>query len=88
MSWTELANQVAGRQCKVGITSFATGYLHSRKFLQGDGGYNRVVWMTENLKKIAETTIPLNLKRAIATEKDVTTLEELKDFLNKRRGLD
>ena len=85
--WTNLANQVAGRQCKEGVSSFSNAYLRSRKFLQGDGGYSQVVWMTENLKKMAVDVIPLKFRELIATEKDVTTIQELKNFLNeKRRG--
>jgi acetyl-CoA decarbonylase/synthase complex subunit beta len=83
--WTNLANQVAGRQCKEGVASFSNAYLRSRKFLQGDGGYSQIVWMTENLKKMAVDVIPLKFRELIATEKDVTTIQELKNFLNEKR---
>jgi len=85
MTWTKLANKVAGRQCLDGVASFSVGYLHSRKFFQGDGGYSRVVWMTDHLKKIAGNAIPKKFRRSIATEKDITTIEELKTFIKKNR---
>lgn len=85
MTWTKLANKVAGRQCIDGVASFSVGYLHSQKFFQGDGGYSRVVWMTDHLKKIAGDSIPEKFKRSIATEKDITTIEELKTFIKKNR---
>ena len=57
--------------------------MKSKKFLKGDGGYDRVVWMTQNLKRIAGDAIPTELWDGIATEKDATTLSDLKAFLKK-----
>jgi acetyl-CoA decarbonylase/synthase complex subunit beta len=75
MTWTRLANLVAGRQYSGGATPFATQYLRSPKFLKGDGGYERVVWMTKKLKDFAGEAIPENL--FIATENDAITIGEL-----------
>lgn len=80
-TWTKLANNVAGYQNPDGFTTFATLYLKSSKFFQADGGYDRVVWMTSTLKTIAGDSIPEARKDLIATEKDATTLAELKGFL-------
>jgi acetyl-CoA decarbonylase/synthase complex subunit beta len=85
MTWTELANRVAGRQCPDGAVTFSNRYLHSRKFLAGEGGYSRVVWMTEALKKFAGRAIPERYRRSIATENEVTTIKELEEFLHERR---
>jgi CO dehydrogenase/acetyl-CoA synthase beta subunit len=41
--------------------------------------------MTDHLKKIAGDSIPEKFKRSIATEKDITTIEELKTFIKKNR---
>jgi len=81
MTWTRLGNMIAGRQNKNGAASFSLAYLQSPKFFQADGGYKRVVWMTSNLKSIVNAVIPEALKGKIATENEVTTLEELKDFI-------
>lgn len=78
MTWTKLANMVAGRQYKNGAAPIATQYLKSVKFLKADGGYKRVVWMTEKLKNFAKESIPEKYIKRIATEKNATTLEELK----------
>jgi len=80
-TWTKLANLVAGKQYRQGAATIATAYLMSDKFLQADGGYYRVVWMTEALKKVALNSIPEELRGSIATEKDATTLQDLKTFL-------
>ncbi|MFP3951566.1 MAG: hypothetical protein ACLFVP_05450 [Candidatus Bathyarchaeia archaeon] len=78
VTWTNLANMVAGRQYQGGAATIATKYLHSPKFLQADGGYQRVVWMTERLKTFAGDAIPEEYRKRIATEKDATTINELK----------
>ena len=77
MTWTRLANLVAGRQYPDGAASIATHYLRSPKFLQADGGYKKVVWMTETLKNFALESIPSEHRSRIQTEKNVTTLDEL-----------
>jgi acetyl-CoA decarbonylase/synthase complex subunit beta len=81
MTWTKLANMVAGRQYLGGAATIATQYLRSPKFLQADGGYQRVVWMTETLKNFAGDSIPLEYRARIQTEKNATTLDELKENL-------
>jgi acetyl-CoA decarbonylase/synthase complex subunit beta len=80
-TWSRLANNVAGYQNPDGFTTFATMYLKSSKFFQADGGYDRVVWMTGTLKTIAGDSIPEERRSRIATEKEATTLAELKGFL-------
>jgi CO dehydrogenase/acetyl-CoA synthase beta subunit len=42
--------------------------------------------MTNVLKKTARNAIPEELRDAIATENEATTLEELKDFLASHAG--
>jgi acetyl-CoA decarbonylase/synthase complex subunit beta len=86
MTWTKLGNLLAGRQYERGA-AIATAYLHSRKFLQADGGYERVVWMSDFLKNTAGNAIPKALRGSIATENDARTLDELKAFLKEKRRI-
>ncbi len=81
-TWTRLANNVAGYQNTDGFATFATQYLKSKKVFQADGGYNRIVWMTSTLKTLAGNSIPEERREKIATEKEATTLSELKEFLH------
>jgi acetyl-CoA decarbonylase/synthase complex subunit beta len=81
-TWTRLANNVAGYQNTDGFATFATAYLKSKKVFQADGGYDRIVWMTSTLKTLAGDSIPEERRDKIATEKEATTLEELKEFLD------
>ena len=44
MTWDMLANKAGGKQ-EPGICGVSLNYLKSPKFLQGDGGYGKVIWM-------------------------------------------
>lgn len=79
-SWFKLANMASGSQSS-GVTGIGDNYLASPRFLQGDGGWKRVVWMTKKLHQSVPSGI--TNKDCIATEEDVTTIEELKSFLEK-----
>jgi acetyl-CoA decarbonylase/synthase complex subunit beta len=86
-TWTKLANKVAGRQYQAGAVSFSVDYMASTKFLQGDGGWERVVWITSNLKKATEKAIPLHLRDVIATDVDVKTMEDLGKWVSVKRNV-
>ena len=78
-SWDDLANAAAGKQSS-GYAAFGTDYLRSPKFLQGDGGWTRIVWMPQELKeKFAPD------KDWITTEVNVQNIGELTQFLSARR---
>lgn len=77
MTWDLLANKAGGKQEKE-ITGVSLGYLLSKKFLSGDGGYKRVVWMDSVTKKQIESVIE---NHKIATERDVKNIKELKKFM-------
>ncbi len=86
-TWNHLANLVAGRQYKGGAASFSVNYLKSPKFLQGDGGWNRIVWMTRYLFDAAGQSVPSHLRSSIATEDMAITMTELKRFLTEKGRL-
>jgi len=56
--------------------------MRSPKFLQADGGWSRIVWVPEDVKERVKEFIPEDLVDKIPTEKDVSSLEELRDFLD------
>ena len=78
-SWEDLANAAAGKQSS-GYAAFGRDYLRSPKFLQADGGWNRMVWMPKELKERFARD-----KDWIATEADVQNLEELAEFLKVKK---
>jgi len=49
--------------------------------MSADGGYDRVVWMPFETKEKIKPYIPENVYEKIATEKDVRTIPELKEYL-------
>jgi acetyl-CoA decarbonylase/synthase complex subunit beta len=83
-TWNSLANLVAGRQYSAGAASFSVNYLKSPKFFQGDGGWDRVVWMTKYLQNAAGQAIPAYLRESIATEDTALSMVELKWFLTEK----
>jgi CO dehydrogenase/acetyl-CoA synthase beta subunit len=77
-NWEQLANRAGGKQSP-GIMGVSVYYIRSARFLQGDGGIHNVVWLDSGLyKRISDKLLP---GQRVATEKDVQTVEQLKDFL-------
>jgi len=84
IGFSTMAGQTGGGKQIVGFLGIGINYFYSPKFIQADGGWNRVVWLPSMLKdKIAET-IPDDLKDKIATEKDASDIESLKAFLQEK----
>jgi len=50
LTWNDLANRAGGKQ-QPGITGVSVEYMRSPTFLQGDGGWSSVKWMTAKLKE-------------------------------------
>jgi acetyl-CoA synthase len=93
MTFTTLAGSVGGGQQVPGFAGIGRLYIVSRKFLKADGGINRIVWMTRELKEFLgekfkkrseEEGVP-DLMEKIADEDIATTLEELLAFLGRVR---
>jgi len=66
-TWNELANRAGGKQAP-GITGVGVEYMRSPTFLQGDGGWKSVKWMTSKLRDEVRDAAPQ--AAAIPTEKD------------------
>ncbi|MEM3867175.1 MAG: CO dehydrogenase/CO-methylating acetyl-CoA synthase complex subunit beta, partial [Candidatus Bathyarchaeia archaeon] len=81
MTFTTMAGFCGGGKQVEGFLGIGIEYMRSRKFLQADGGWNRIVWMPKALKEKVKEAIPIELYNKIATEEEVKNLEELKDFL-------
>jgi len=85
LPFSVLADSTAGGRQVDGFHGISIEYMRSPKFLQADGGWNRIVWMPEVIKERVKDFIPKELIDKIATEKDATTIDELKAFLQERR---
>ena len=84
LAFSTLADSTAGGRQVNGFHGLSIEYMRSSKFLQADGGWNRVVWMPKDVKERVKDFIPAELKDKVATETEAKTIEELKAFLKER----
>lgn len=89
MKFSTLAGSVGGGIQAPGFMGIGRNFITSKKFLYGDGGLKRIVWMTKNLKeslkdafnqRAAEEGIP-DLLDKIADETNAEDSEKLLEFL-------
>jgi acetyl-CoA decarbonylase/synthase complex subunit beta len=81
LPFATMADSAAGGRQVDGFHGVSIEYLRSPKFLQVDDGWNRIVWMPSNIKDRVKDYIPADVVDKIATENDVETLDQLKEFL-------
>jgi len=81
LTFSAMAPQASGGVQTPGFIGIGVNYMRSRKFLQGDGGWSRVAWMTSVLKESVKEAIPSDLVDKIATEREAKNVDELKKFL-------
>ena len=84
LTFGQIADATAGGRQVDGFHGLSIEYMRSPKFLQADGGWSRVVWLPSELKERVKDFIPKDLVDKIATDKDVSNVEELKKFLEER----
>lgn len=90
MTFSTLAGTIGGGAQTPGFAGISKGYILSDRFLQAEGGIDRLVWIPSNLKeelgprlqeKLAEKG-KADLFDRIATENEATTIEELMGYLD------
>lgn len=81
LSFSTMAARAAGGQQVEGMVGVSRAYMRSKKFFMGDGGWKRVVWVDSELMKEVDEAIPADVKGKIASEKDASSIEQLKTFL-------
>lgn len=84
LAFSTMASQTGGGNQIVGFLGIGISYFRSDKFIQADGGWNRVVWMPDDLKQRIDRYIPEDIKDKIATDSNVKSLEELSEFLKQK----
>ena len=82
LPFSTMADSTAGGRQVDGFHGISLEYMRSPRFLAADGGYARVVWIPSDLKEQMRQFIPVEIFPCIATEKDVSTVSELRDFLS------
>jgi acetyl-CoA decarbonylase/synthase complex subunit beta len=84
LSFSTLADSTAGGRQIDGFHGISIEYMRSPKFLQADGGWNRVVWMPKEVKERVKSFIPTAIVSKIATEENAKTVDDLKTFLKEQ----
>jgi len=83
LPFSTMAGQTGGGKQVVGFLGMGILYYFSNKFLQADGGWNRIVWMSKKLKERVKDGISADMYPKIATEDDAKDIDSLKKFLLK-----
>jgi acetyl-CoA decarbonylase/synthase complex subunit beta len=81
LPFSTMADSAAGGRQVDGFHGLSIEYMRSPKFLQVDGGWNRVVWIPKSVKERLKDFIPGEIINKIPTEDKVKNLGELKEFL-------
>ena len=81
LTFSAMADSTAGGRQVDGFHGISIEYLRSPKFLQVDGGWNRIVWMPADIKERVKDFIPREMVDKITTEKDTKSIDELRNFL-------
>jgi len=84
LAFSTLADSTAGGRQIDGFHGISIEYMRSPRFLQADGGWNRVVWIPKEVKERVRNFIPADLVNKIATEENAKTIDELKAFLKEQ----
>ncbi|MDD1669346.1 MAG: CO dehydrogenase/CO-methylating acetyl-CoA synthase complex subunit beta, partial [Methanomicrobiales archaeon] len=91
MSFSTLAGTIGGGAQTPGFAGISKGFILSERFLQAEGGIERLVWLPSMLREELEPRLVKRLEAIgkpdllgrIATENEAKTLEELEAFLAK-----
>jgi len=84
LPFSTLADSTAGGRQVDGFHGISIEYIRSPKFLEADGGWDRVVWMPQSVKDRVKEFMPTAAIENVATENDAKTIDELKEFLKEK----
>jgi acetyl-CoA decarbonylase/synthase complex subunit beta len=79
--FSTMADSTAGGRQVDGFHGISFEYMRSPKFLQVDGGWERIVWMPSEVKERVKDFIPKEIVDKIPTEKDTGNINEMRSFL-------
>jgi acetyl-CoA decarbonylase/synthase complex subunit beta len=84
LDFVTISDLTAGGRQVDGFHGLGIEYMRSPKFMQADGGWDRVVWMPKDILDRIKEYMPEEILPKIATEDDVSTLDELKTWLKEK----
>ncbi len=86
LPFSTLADSTAGGRQVDGFHGISIEYMRSPKFLQVDGGWNRIVWMPASVKERLHEFVPKEVADKVATENEAKSIDELKKFSRSQRA--
>ena len=84
LTFVTISDLTAGGRQVDGFHGLSIEYMRSPKFLQADGGWDRIVWMPKDIMSRVEEFIPEEIKSKIATEDDAMDLDTLESWLQEK----
>jgi acetyl-CoA decarbonylase/synthase complex subunit beta len=84
LPFSTLADSTAGGRQVDGFHGISIEYMRSPKFLEADGGWNRVVWVPKEVKERVKNFIPKEVVDKVATEEEAQDIASLKAFLKEK----
>ena len=85
LPFSKIAGLMSGGVQNHGFKGISIYGTKAPKFLQGDGGWNRIVWLPKDLKVEIADAIPEEVYDKIATEEDCITPKDLENFLREKK---
>lgn len=85
LKFSTMAGQSGGGEQTEGFLGFGLQWMRSEKFFSADGGWKRIVWMPSYIKEAFRDAIPGELADKIPTEKDVSDIKALEDYLSEKK---
>ena len=79
--FSAMAGQCSGGKQVEGFAGLSLEYMRSPKFLQADGGYERIIWLPKEIKDSLLDFIPEELVEKIPTEEDANSIKKIRKFL-------
>ncbi len=79
--FSAMAGQCSGGKQVEGFAGLSLEYMRSPKFLQADGGYERIIWLPKAIKDSLLEFIPEDLADKIPTEEEANSIKEIRKFL-------
>lgn len=84
LDFVTISDLTAGGKQVDGFHGLSIEYMRSPKFLQADGGWDRVVWMPKDIMERIKQYMPPEIIPKIATENDVQDMDGLKKWLQEK----
>lgn len=81
LAFSTMADSTSGGRQVDGFHGVSLEYLKSKKFLLADGSWDRVVWIPSEILDRLRPFLPEGAAGRIATEQDVHSVDELREFL-------